>query len=236
METRKSIKRSWYRTRKRPSCGTRRSAISKITHHFDSREKRGVDFLRKRMHGALQHAVNAIPHDHLVDAGFHVDIASTPFESREDDGIEKPNDRARADLAGELLHGNIFFSVFVLLSNLEGEAFGCAIENSLRLFGMFQKVIDLRRGSDPDLEALTQMQGEFVDQLEMTGVGDGNGESGFVNFQGHEIVAEHQFRRNATDKFRFYGLLAEIEKRTPVTRGKLPGALDFGGFVEAFSD
>ena len=116
------------------------------------------------------------------------------------------------------------------------KTFRGAIENALRLFGALEEVIYLRRGSDPDLESLTQMQGEFVNQLEMTGVGDGNGESSLVNLERHEVVTEHQFRRYAADEFGLYVLLAKVEKWTAVTPGKFACALDFGGVIQIFSD
>ena len=97
-----------------------------------------MDFLGEGMHGALQHAVNAKPYDHTIDAGFHVNIAGPPLESRKDDRIEEPNDRARANLGGGLLHGDIFVGVFVLGKDLERKAFRGAIENPLRLFGTLQ--------------------------------------------------------------------------------------------------
>ena len=91
-------------------------------------------------------------------------------------------------------------------------------------------------GSDLDLKALTEVQGQFVNQLEMTGVGDSDGESGIVKLERHKVVAEHQFRRNAADEFRLYGLLAEVEKGTAITGGEFAGALNFGGVIQIFSD
>jgi len=65
METRKSMKRPLYFTRKRPSCGTRPLGNVQIAEHFDARKDGGMPFLGDGLHGVLQYAVDAVLYGHF---------------------------------------------------------------------------------------------------------------------------------------------------------------------------
>ena len=114
--------------------------------------------LGQGLHGVLQHAVDAVLHDHFGVARFDVDVASAALERGEDDGIDQANDRAHAGIARELLHGDVFVGVFFVADHLQREALGGLIENALGLLGALEQIGDLRSGGDFHLQALAEQQ------------------------------------------------------------------------------
>ena len=60
---------------------------------------------------------------------------------------------------------------------------------------------------------LAEQQRQFVAQQHLAGIGSGDGQNIVLHFQRHEVVAEHQVRRNGAKKFRIDALLAQINER-----------------------
>src|SRR4029077_19850650 len=136
-----------------------------FAHYFNAREDGGVPLLGKSLHGVLQHTVDAVLDDDFGVARLDVNVTGAALERGEDDGVNEANDRAHAGIARELVHGDVFVAVFFVANDLKGEAFGGLIENALGLLGAFQEIVNLRRSSDFNLQALIQQKREFVGLL-----------------------------------------------------------------------
>ena len=202
-----------------------------LAHHLDARKNRGVPFLGERLHGVLQHAVNAVLHDDFGVARFDVDVAGAALERRENHGIHQADDGAHAGFARELLHRNIFVAVFLVADDLQREPFGGLIQHALRLLGALQQIANLRSGGDADLQALAQQEREFVGELQLAGIGHGDHQGGVVGLQRHEFVAEHQFGRDAAEKIGIDALLAQIHERATIALGEPARLIALGGLV-----
>jgi hypothetical protein len=148
-----------------------------FAHHLDAGKDGGVPVLGEGLHGVLQHAVNAVLHDNFGIARFDVNVTGAALEGREDDGVDQADDGAHAGIARELLHGDIFVAVLFLADDLEGEALGGLIEHALGLLGALQQIADLRSGGDFDLQALAEQQRKLVGELQLAGIGHGDGQS-----------------------------------------------------------
>src|SRR6185437_10075432 len=169
-----------------------------FAHDFDARENRGMPFLRQRLHGVLQHAVNAVFHRDFGVARFNMDVTGAPLERRKNDSVNQADDGAHTGVAGELVHRNVFVALFVA-DNLERESFCRLIENALGLLRAFQQVADLRGGGNADDQLLAQQQRQFVIHQQLAGIRNHNNERIVVGFERNEVVAEHQFRGNGME-------------------------------------
>ncbi len=192
-----------------------------------------MNVLGQRAHGRLQRAVDAVTHVDLGIAALDVDVAGPPLQRSEDDGIEQLDDGARAIFLREFLHGNIFVGGFLVANHLQCEAFGGMVKDALGLFGVLQQRSPILRGGRhvASLQAFAQVQREFVGELELRGIGDGDGQRATMRLQGHKIVAKQQFRGNAADQFRIERLQAKIHEWAAIAHGKLPGAFHFRGAI-----
>ncbi len=124
-----------------------------FAHDLNARKDGGVPFLGQRLHGVLQHAVNAVLHDHFGVARFDVNVTGAALERGENHGVHQPNDGAHAGIAREFVHGDIFVAVFVVADDLQRKTFGSLIQDALGLFGALQQIVDLRSGGDFNLES-----------------------------------------------------------------------------------
>ena len=106
-----------------------------IAHNFDTGDDRGVPFLGDRLHGVLQHTVNAVLDGDFLVAGFDVDVAGSTFEGGEDDGFDQADDRVDGGVAGKAITRNGLVAFFVVLGDLQGEGLGGLFQDALRLFG-----------------------------------------------------------------------------------------------------
>src|SRR5215472_10146596 len=152
IDTRKSMYRPLYRTRKRPSCGTRRSAMSKSLSTL-MREST-MPRLGDGLHGVLQNTVDAIFNGDFRIARFDVNVAGAPLERRENNRFHQANHRARRAVPRQAVAGNGLFALLILLGGLQRECFRGLFQDALRLFRAFQQIADLPGGCNSDQELL----------------------------------------------------------------------------------
>ena len=128
-----------------------------------------------RRHGVVQHAVDAVLDGHFLVARFDVDIAGAPLERVEDGGVHQLDDRRDVGIGGgQLVDGERFVGVAVVADHVEREALGDLFENALRLLGLLEQVGDLRERGDLDAQLLVQQQRQFVDQVQVARIGEGD--------------------------------------------------------------
>ena len=121
IETRKSIERPPSRTRKRPSWGTRFSAIIQLRHHLDAADDRRVVLFCDRLHGLLENAVDAVLDDHFLVPCLDVNVRGASVERVEDRGVQEADDRGLVRL--DLVDRKVFVPARLILSDelqLEG--------------------------------------------------------------------------------------------------------------------
>ena len=175
METRKSIRRRFVADAE--TAVLRDAALGDIefAHDLDARNDGGVPVLRDGRHGVVEHAVDAVLDGDFLVARFDVDIAGAAFEGVEDGGVDQLDDRRDVAVAGgELVDGEGFVGVLFVADDVEREAFGDFFEDALGLFGLLEQVGDLGGGGDFDAELLVEQEAEFVDGVEVAGVGEGD--------------------------------------------------------------
>jgi len=105
------------------------------------------------------------------------------------------------------------------------------LEHALRLLGAFQNVTDLAGGSDANQKFLAEQEGQLVAHLHLAGIRGGDGQYIVVDFQRHEVVAEHQVRGNGAKQFRIDALLPEINESEAVSFREFARELAFVLFV-----
>ena len=154
IDTRKSIVLPGIRTLKRPSCGTRFSAMSSSAITLMREMIELWNCLRDRPHRRLQHAVDPVLHVHRVVAGLDVDVARAPLDRGVDRRVDQPDDRA--DVAGQPLDGEVLVAGLVVLEDLQLEAFGRLLEHALRALALLQDRLDRRRRADRHLDRRAQ--------------------------------------------------------------------------------
>ena len=119
-----------------------------LAHDLDAAQNGAVMLARNRRHGRLQHAVDAVLHDHRIVVRFNVNVGGAALESGEDGRVHQADDRADVFFAGQLLDRDVFVAVFVAGQHVEGQSFAGLIENALRLLGLLQQIGDLRERGD----------------------------------------------------------------------------------------
>ena len=123
-----------------------------------------------------------------------MDVGGATFESREDGGVDQPDDGTDVFVAGQLLDGDVFVGGSVFAGDdVEGEPFAGFVKHALRLLGLLQQVSDLRERGDARDDAMAEQAGDFVEHHEPRGIADRNDEHIGLLLDGHEVVAEHQF-------------------------------------------
>jgi len=70
-----------------------------------------------------------------------------------------------------------------------------------------------RAGSDANQKFLAQQEGQLITHLHLAGVGRSNGQDIVLQFERHEVVAEHQVRGDGAKQFGVNALLAQINER-----------------------
>src|SRR5690242_757617 len=201
-----------------------------VAQDLDAGDDGGMPVLGDGLHGVLQDAVDAVLDGDFGVARFDVNVAGTALEGGEDDGFDQADNGASSGVAREAVAGNGFFAFFFFLGDGQSEGFGGLLEDALGLFGAFKDVADLARGGHLDGEFAAEKELQLVGERHLAGFGDGDGQHVVLNFQRHEVVAEHQVRLNGAKEFRVDALLAQIDEGKPVTFGQLAGVLAFVGF------
>ena len=75
-----------------------------------------------------------------------------------------------------------------------------SFQDALRLLGLLEQLGNLRERGDFDAQLLVEQQGQFVDQVEVPRIRQGDVERAVLRVQRHEVVAEHQIHRNGAEK------------------------------------
>ena len=147
IETRKSMVLPRTRSRKRPSCGTRFSAMSSSAITLMREMIALCEPLGDRPHGRLQHAVDAVLHAHRVVLRLDVDVAGAALDGREDRRVDQPDDRAV--VARQPLDGEVVFARVLVLEDLDLELLGGLVEHALRALALLEDRLDRRAARRP---------------------------------------------------------------------------------------
>ena len=150
IETRKSIVLPGSRSLKRPSCGTRFSAMSSSAMTFT----REMIVLWKRLSigriaGCSTPSI-AVLHVHRVVLRLDVDVARAALDRGVDGRVDQPDDRAR--VGRQLVDGQLLVAGLVFAQDLQLEALGRLLEHARRALALLQDRLDRRRRADRDLD------------------------------------------------------------------------------------
>ncbi len=190
-----------------------------------------------RRHGLREHAIDTELDHHRVVAGLNVNIGSAPLQRGEDRRIDQADNRAGVAGRGQLVDGQRFFDAggFVLAD--DGEAFAGFFEHALRLLGLLENVGNLLERRNLGDDALLQQQADLVDHHQLAGIGDGNGETAVTGlFQRNEVVAEHQFDRDAFEQVVMKFVIGEIDEFAAIAPRHVLRALQIGQRIASRAD
>ena len=213
----------------------RHAALGDIefAHHLDAGNDGGVPVLGDGRHGVVQHAVDAVLDGHFLVARFDVDIAGAPFERVEDGGIHQLDDGCDVAVGGgELVDRERLVVGLLAAHHVEREALGHLFEHALGLLGLLEQVGDLRQRGYLDPQLFVEQQRQFVDQVEVARIGQGDIERAVLRPQRHEVVPEHQVHGDRPEQLVVDGAFPQIDVLAPVPRGHRARLLGFGGRIE----
>ena len=111
-------------------------------------------------------------------------------------------------------------SVAFARHHVQREALGDLFQYALRLLGLLEHLGDLRECGDLDPQFLLQQQGQFVDQVEVAGIGEGDIQCAVLRVHGHEVVAEHQVHGNGAEQLVVDGSFPQVDVLVAVARGQ----------------
>ena len=201
-----------------------------LAHDLDARNDGGVPVLRDGRHGVVQDAVDAVLDDDFLIARFDVDVGGAAFEGVEDGGIDELDDRRDVAVdGGEAVDGKRFVGVVLVADDVEREAFGDLFEDALGLLGLLEEVGDLGGGGDFDAELLVEEEAEFVDGVEVAGIGEGDFEGSVLRLEGHEVVTEHEVDGDGAEEVVLDGAVAEVDEFAAIAGGDGAGFGELGG-------
>src|ERR1035437_3240098 len=172
-----------------------------FAHHLDARDDGALPVLGDGRHGIVKHAIDAVLDGHFLIARFDVNIAGAPFQSVEYRGIDQLDDRRDIRIrGGQLVDGECLVLIAVFGNDVEGEPLGDFLQHALRLLGLLEQFRNLREGGDFDAQLLVEKQGQFIDQVEVPRIGEGDIERAVLRMQRHEIVAEHEIHGDGAEE------------------------------------
>ena len=125
IETRKSMVRPLTRRRKRPSWGTRFSAMSSSDMTLRRLMMVSLCLLSRGSIGGVEHPVDPVLDQHLAVLGLHVDVRGAAVDGAEDERVDEADDGA---LGGERLEVDV---LLVLVHELEPQALARLLEEEL---------------------------------------------------------------------------------------------------------
>ena len=158
-----------------------------------------MELLGDRPHCRLQHAVNPVLDVHRVVLRLDVDIAGAALNRGVDGRVDEFDDWA--DVAGEAFNRQVVVAGFVFLQQLHLEAFGRFLEHALRALALLENRFDRRFRSDDGFDRRGQQHAELVDHRQVGRIGDDNLERLADAAVRHEVVAQHQIRRDRAEQF-----------------------------------
>ena len=236
METRKSMRRALVADAETAVLGDAALGDIELAHDLDARNDGGVPVLGDGRHGVVEHAVDAVLDDDFLIARFDVDVARAALEGVEDGGIDQLDDRRDVAIDGsEPVDGKRFFGVILVADDVERETFGDLFEDALRLFGLLEQIGNLGGGGDLDAQFLVEQQAEFVDGVEIAGIGEGDFERSVLRLEGHEIVTEHQVDGDGAEKVVVDGAVAQIDELAAIADGDSLGLGGLNGWIVEFN-
>ena len=139
-----------------------------LAHDLYARDDRRVVLLRDRLHSLLQHAIDAVLHEHRIVLSFDVDITCATFQGGEDRRVHEANDRTDVFFRRQTLDGDGLVAGFIFTHDVEGEPLGGLVEHPLRLLRLLENLLDLSQRCDLGVHALVQQQANFVDHHQPT--------------------------------------------------------------------
>src|SRR6476646_4730223 len=197
-----------------------------LAHDLNAGDDGGLVLAGDRVHGLLQHAVNAVLDHHRVVAALDMDVAGPALQSGEDGGVHQANDGADVAFGGQPLDGDGFVAArLVFADDVQGEAFAGFFQHALRLFRFLEDVADLRQRADLGDDALAQQQADLVNHHQLAGIGNGNRQPpvrGLV--QGDEVVAEHQVHGNLFEQVMVELEVPQIHELAAISPGDIARA------------
>ena len=230
IETRKSIVRPVMRSLKRPSCGTRFSAMSSSDMILMRRDDRGVMALVDRIERLVEHAVDAVLDHHLVVAGLDVNVRGAALDGVEDDRVDELDDRRRV-LLRDRVDRERLFAVLVLADELHAEAFGGFVEHALGRLRLLQLVADRRRRGDLHLQRRAEEQLQLVELEHVRRIADHDRDVAVLAMLGQELVADHQLQRDVAEELVIALEVLQVDEREAVLLRQTAGARGLTGRV-----
>jgi len=165
---------------------------------------------------------------HRIVIALDVDVGSAALQSGKDGGVDEADDGADVlGLAGELFDGNVFVGVVVAGDDIEGEPFAGFVEDALRLLGLLQQIGDLRKSGYADKDARPEQVRDLIEDHQAGRVAHSDDQHLALLFDGHEVVAEHQFHRDGAQQLVLDLEVLEIDELRAVTRRKSFGLSAF---------
>src|ERR1035437_9132754 len=197
-----------------------------FAHDLDARDDGGLPVLGDGRHGVVQHAIDAVLDGHFLIARFDVNIAGAAFQGVEDGGIHQLDDRRDVGIrGGQLVDGEGLIRIAVFGDDVEGEPLGDFLQHALRLLGLLEQFRNLREGGDFDAQLLVEQEGQFIDQVEIARIGEGDIERAVLRVQRHEIVAEHEIHGDGAEEIVIDARFPQIDILAAVARGNGPRLL-----------
>src|ERR1039458_7339939 len=172
-----------------------------LAHHLDARDDGALPVLGDGRHGIVQHAVDAVLDGHFLVARFDVNIAGSPFQGVKDGGVDQLDDGGDIRIRGrQLVDGEGLVRIAVFGDHVEREPLGDFLQHALRLFRLLEQFGDLREGGHLHTQFLVEQQRQFIDQVEIPRIGEGDIQRAVLRVQRHEVVAEHQIHGNGAEQ------------------------------------
>ena len=178
----------------RPSCGMRRSAMSRSERIFDAGDDRG-DRARRHGRGLLEHAVDAVADPHLLFLGLEVDVGRAALHRLGDDAVHELDDR-------RVLAGGAEVDRLVLADVVERrggrgrggrrgrivgdlELFrGDGAVAEVRVLEALEQALDVREAGHRGAHLVARHHGDVVDREHVRGVDHGDDERAIAG-EGH---------------------------------------------------
>ena len=196
-----------------------------LRHDLDAGEDGLVVLAGDGGHGLLQDTVDAVLDEERVVEGLEVDIGGAAFERGEDGGVDEADDGREIVFAGEALDGDVLVGIVFGREDVERQPFRCFVEDALGLLGLLEQIGDLREGGDAGDEAGAEEAGDLVEDHELGGVGDGDGEAALVLLERHEVVAEHHVDGDGLEELVLDFEVFQVDELGVVAAGEDAGAL-----------
>jgi hypothetical protein len=189
-----------------------------LGHDLHAADDRGVVLARDRLHGGLEHAVDAVLDHHLGVPGLDVDVRGAPVQGVEDRGVHELDDGRGVGL--DLVHGQDLLAALVVVEDLELEGLGGLLQDPLGPLAPFQRVLDRGRRPHRRLDGGLEDEGQLVHHRDVGGVGHDQHQAPVVAPVGQEVVAEHQVRGDGLQDVGVRRVGSHVHVLQPVARSE----------------